>query len=472
MSMCRPDPMIKMKKIALILAGGKGTRLWPLSRENYPKQFVEFDKGESLFQSALERLIPCFSPEDIYIVSSEKYKFTILNQIEFFKKISSKSRNQIKKNLIFEPASKNTAPAVLFSFKYLEEERGIHQDYVTYVFPSDHIVRPISKFCPVLKKSSKLAEKGLIVVFGVKPKYPKEGYGYIIPKPDGDLVKRFIEKPGRKQAEALLRKGAYWNSGMFCFKKSVFLNEIRKFKPKMHSYYKRPLKSLVKGFPKIQPDSIDYAVMQKTDKAGFVKFNLNWSDLGSWDSLLNFYSKGGKNFSLGRGEFLDCEDCFIYSKERLASAVGVKDLIIVDSKDSLLIVRKGNSDRVKQLVARLDKKKYVNTKENLTVYRPWGYYSILKESENYKVKEIGVYPKKYISLQKHKYRSEHWNVVEGRAEIRVGKKKMDVFKNESIFVPKKKLHRVYNPSSGTLKIIEVQIGSYLGEDDIERFDRY
>lgn len=463
-----------MKEIALILAGGKGTRLWPLSRENYPKQFVEFEKGESLFQLALERLTPCFSSEDIYIVSSEKYKFTILNQIEFSKRISRKSKNRIKENLIFEPESKNTAPAVLFSFKYLEEEKGLRQDYITYVFPSDHIVKPISKFCPVLKKSSKLSEKGLIVVFGVKPKSPKEGYGYIIPDSGrgSNGVNKFIEKPNRKQVELLLKKGAYWNSGMFCFRKSVFLNEIRKFKPKMYNYYKKPMKSLIKDFSKIQPDSIDYAVMQKTDKAGFVKFSLNWSDLGSWDSLLDFYSKGGKNFSLGRGEFLDCEDCFVYSKERLVSAVGVKNLIIVDSKDSLLIVKKGDSDRVKQIVARLDKKKYANTKENLTVYRPWGYYSILKESGNYKVKEIGVYPKKYISLQRHKYRSEHWNVVEGKAEIRIGKKKMDVFKNESIFVPKKKLHRVYNPSNETLKIIEVQIGSYLGEDDIERFDKY
>ncbi|MBN2119858.1 MAG: mannose-1-phosphate guanylyltransferase/mannose-6-phosphate isomerase [Candidatus Omnitrophica bacterium] len=456
-----------MKKIALILAGGKGTRLWPLSRENYPKQFVEFKEGKSLFQLTLRRMLSCFKSGDIYIVSSEKYKFTIFNQIDFLKSVPKRSRRALKQNLIFEPAPKNTAPSILFSIKYLEQQRGVNYNPIFYVFPSDHIIEPVVKFRKYLKKAERLAKAGRVVVFGVPCKYPKEGYGYILAGKDNSVAK-FVEKPSLKKAKSLLARGAFWNSGIFCFSKNVFLKELSKFKPQIYKFYKFDLDSLRESFTRVPKDSIDYAIMQKTKTASYIKFDLTWSDLGSWDSFLSLYP----DLKIGKVESLDSKDCFVYSKSRLVSLVGLRDLVIVDSPDSLLVVKKGLSDRVKELVEILNKKKEPAIKDSLTVYRPWGYYTILHEEKGYKVKEIGVYPKKYISLQRHRFRSEHWNVVEGKAQIILGKKKTGVNKNESVFVPKGKLHKVYNPANNTLKIIEVQIGKYLGEDDIRRFDSY
>jgi len=461
------------KKFAIILAGGKGTRLWPLSRENYPKQFVEFLDGESLFQLTIKRLLKYFPKNNILVISSQSYKFHLVNQIENLRNVNKPAKDSLKKNIILEPCPKSTAPAALLALKFLENEST--KDDVFFVFPADHIIKPFKRFAAGLDKAYSLAARGNLTIFGIKPKSAHPGYGYVLGGKkikNGFQVKTFIEKPSPTKLKTLIKKNVYWNAGIFCFKKDVFLQELKKYSPKISKYSKFNYQELFKRFHKIDQDSIDYAVMQKTKKAAIVKFDIEWSDLGSWDSVQEHLSKGSSNFSIGNTEFLESKGCFSFSEDKLVSFLGVKDLLLIESSDSILVVKKGFSNKVKDLTALLNKKKMPHIKDGLTVYRPWGYYTILKEKENYKVKEIGVYPKKYVSLQKHKYRSEHWNVVEGKAKITLGSKTMVVKKNQSIYVPKGEKHRVFNLGDKLLKIIEVQIGTYLGEDDIKRFDKY
>lgn len=470
-----------MSNFAMILVGGQGTRLWPMSRKNYPKQFVEFQDGLSLFQLTIKRLLGSFDSAAISIVSGAAYKFTIENQIDMMAEFDARTRKNLKKNLVLEPEAKNTLPAIMLGVKFLQERCKMTSEDFVYVFPSDHIISPEAKFRSSLKKAAKAAANDKLVVFGIKPDCPKEGYGYILPelenpksnqKENSFIVKKFVEKPSKKKAEELIANGGMWNAGIFCFKNSVFCEELEKHQPELFSFYEGTYGELLVNFSKCAKDSIDYGIMQKTERAAVVTFDPRWSDLGSWDSLLEFYSDGKSNFNVGKVELLDCEDCLVYSKDRLVSMVGLKDLIVVDSPDALLVMKKGDSDKVKQVVERLDKKKAPEAENSPTVYRPWGYYTILEDRQGYKVKEIGVYPGRAISLQKHKHRSEHWNIVEGKAYIIIGNQRMEVSKNQSVYVPKNTKHKVYNHTKKTVKIIEVQIGNYLEEDDIIRYDRY
>jgi len=457
---------------AIILAGGKGTRLWPLSRENYPKQFVEFINGESLFQLTLKRTLSYFDKKDIIIVTSLSYKFHTVNQIESTKGISVRVKKILEKNIILEPYPKSTLPAVMLAIKSLPEKC---RDEVFFVFPSDHIIEPPGKFKQSLNKAGRIAESGYIVVFGVRPARPNVGYGHILAGEKvlgGFKVKKFVEKPSLSRIKSMMNKHVYWNAGIFAFKGSLFLEELRSYAPRIFHYSRLSYKSLMKSFSSVPSDSIDYAIMQKTKRACLVEFKARWSDLGSWESVWEYFSRGENNLSIGKAEFFNSEGCFSFSKDKLISLLGMRDMLIVESSDSILVMKKGHSNKVKELTQYLKKKNISHIEDSLTVYRPWGYYTILNENNGYKVKEIGIYPKKFVSLQKHKYRSEHWNIVKGKAEITLGNKRFVVSKNESIFVPKGIKHKVYNPTNKMAVIIEVQIGSYLGEDDIRRYTAY
>ncbi len=463
---------MKTKKYALILAGGRGARLWPLSRENYPKQFVEFKDGLSLFQLSILRLLPAFLTENIFIVTQENYRFSAHNQIDLLKQLNSGAKNTLKRNIILEPDSRNTLPAVMLSVKYLEEKKGLAPDDLICAFSCDHIIEPVAKFIKALRAAQAIAARGRLVVFGVKPTHPKEGYGYVTVKgrfAEGFLVDNYIEKPPLKVAAGLIKKGALWNAGIFCFSKRSFLEELALLRPAMHRFYKLSFSELARQFREVEKISIDYGLMQSTSKGVLVKLALRYSDLGSWDSIMEYYAGKEINFNIGQAEFLHSRDCFTYSGSRLMCMVGLKDTIAIDASDSVLILKKGHSNKVRDLVSLIEKKGRGHTKDGLTVNRPWGYYKVLHEEKNYKVKELGIYPGRSLSLQKHKYRSEHWNVVKGRVHALIDGKPIVAGINESIFVPRGAKHKVFNAEKKIAKIIEVQIGSLVLEGDIERF---
>jgi len=464
-----------MKVRAVILAGGGGSRLWPLSRSNSPKQFLGIFGHESLFQRTLKRTLQLFSAPDIFIITSFEYRFRTFNQIDFVKGLSRKQKFFLKKNILFEPAPRSTLGAVLFVLKNLEVKCQGKEVFV--VFPSDHIISPLVSFRLSVKKGIKLAKEKKIVALGVRPSGAISDYGYILPQPQSSpggifAIKTFVEKPSVAKARALIKEGALWNCGIFCFRKDVFENELEKVNPLFFKIYQKDKSVFNREFSSLPVQSLDYGLMEKTSLGWGVRLEGEWSDLGTWESFFSFFPRHQRGkYKTQSLSFLNAHNCEVWA-DKLVVAAGVKDLLVVDSTDALLLLKKGKSSYVKEIVRYLGEKKYPEVNNNIKVWRPWGYYMLLQRGEGYKVKEIFLYPHKCLSLQRHKYRSEHWNIVEGTAKIILGRKTIILRKNRSIFVKRGQKHKLCNPSSCWLRIIEVQIGNYLEEDDIERFDSY
>ena len=447
----------------IVLCGGSGTRLWPISRTLMPKQFVKLFSNKSLFQLTVERNSKVCDTQ--FIVSNAEQYFLALDQLEELNKTNNK--------YLLEPIGRNTAPAIALACMELP------YDELVLVTPSDHLIKDETEYKKVLEQAKELALKNNLVTFGITPTFAETGFGYIESVNTFD-VKAFHEKPDFKTATSYLEAGNYyWNSGMFCFKAGVFLDELKKYSPTIFDTSKLALENAntqdiirIKhdDMLAIPEDSIDYAVMEKSKLVKVIPSNISWSDVGSFDALFEELPKDTNGNTVNPNHIsIDSKNNLVFGTERIISTIDVEDLIIVDSGDALLISKKGSSQKVKQVVAEIKKTTQLHN-IHLSAHRPWGTYTILEDTPGYKIKRIEVKPGKRLSLQKHFHRNEHWIVVSGTATVTVGNETRYVRPNESTYIKMGELHRLENEGKIPVVLIEAQVGEYTGEDDIVRID--
>lgn len=452
----------------IILCGGSGTRLWPISRTLMPKQFVKLFDKKSLFQLTIERNSKVCK-NNIIVSNTEQY-FLALDQLEELKTQNSK----LQAHYLLEPVARNTAPAITLACLSLA------YDDIVLVTPSDHLIKDEKEYKKVLDKAKKLAQEGNLVTFGITPTFAETGFGYI--ESNGDDVKAFHEKPDFDTATHYLAAGNYyWNSGMFCFKAGIFLEELQKYSPEIFEASKLAFANRQQmatnqsrithdDMSAIPQDSIDYAVMEKSLKVKVVAADIGWSDVGSFDSLYEELPKD-KNGNTLNDKYIaiDSKNNLIYGQDRYIATIDIYDCMIVDTGDALLVSKKGSSQKVKEVVKEIKKTTQLHN-IHLTGHRPWGTYTILEESPGYKIKRIEVKPGKRLSLQKHYHRNEHWIIVSGTATVTVGEETRLVRPNESTYIKMGELHRLENKGKIPVVLIEAQVGEYTGEDDIVRID--
>lgn len=445
----------------IILSGGSGTRLWPISRTLMPKQFANLFNSHSLFMMCYERNSSLC--EKTLVVSNEQQYFLALDQLE-----SVNARNV---KFLLEPIGRNTAPAIALACLSLE------YDEIVFVTPSDHLIRDEVAYKNSILRAQEYAELGFLVTFGIQPKDANTGYGYI--EANGEDVLRFHEKPDLATAQSYVEAGNfYWNSGMFMFKAGVFLNELKEQSPEIYdtcvralenSNAENPIRIKLGNMQEIPADSIDYAVMERTSLAKVVQVDIGWSDLGSFDSLDNELPKDTNGNTINEKNIsLNSKNNLIINSDRIIATIDVDDLNIVDTKDALLICKKGSSQKVKQVVELLKDNDLIHS--HVTTHRPWGTYTVLEDESGYKIKRIVVKPGKRLSLQKHYHRNEHWIVVSGTATVTIGERNFLLRENESTFIKRGEIHRLENEGKIPVVLIEAQVGSYTGEDDIVRIE--
>ena len=466
--------------IPVILCGGSGVRLWPLSRQSFPKQFLSFDftDDKSLLQNTYNRIKKIKNIQKPILICNEEHRFIVAEQMRDIK---------VKPNsIILEPFGRNTAPAITLAALKAQE---IYEDPHLLILSSDHQIVNEEQFNKVIEKALEFSEKDKLVTFGIIPTSPEIGYGYIkASKPflkneiSAYKVEGFIEKPDKKNAEIFLKDQKFtWNSGIFMFKSSTVLKEIKKFYPEVLKKcstslinklidldFQRLDKNSFEGCPNI---SIDFAIMEKTKNAYVLPLDAGWSDIGSWDFVWNISKKDSKgNVMKGNVIEKNTTNSYLHSQSRLIAAIGLENILVVETNDAILVANKDKSQEVKNVVNILKDKNIPQGIEHQKCYRPWGSYESLIKVRNWQVKLINVKPGEKLSLQKHKFRSEHWVVVSGIANVEIDGKEMVLHENQSSYIPANSKHRLSNLGNKDLKIIEVQSGSYLGEDDIERFD--
>ena len=460
----------------IVLCGGSGTRLWPISRTLMPKQFIKLFSGDhsdgsteekSLFQLTIDRNSKLCNKQ--IIVSNQDQYFIALDQLEEF--------GYKNNTYLLEPVGRNTAPAIALACMMLDPEE------VVLVTPSDHLIKNEAAYHDVVKRAEELAKEGALVTFGITPSYPETGYGYI--EANGEDVRSFKEKPDLETAKSYLAQGNYyWNSGMFCFTAGEFLKELQKHSPEIYEASQTALKNAQKiaaaqyritpeDMLRIPSDSIDYAVMEKSENVKVVPSDIDWSDLGSFDALYEELPKDANGNTKNENLIdIDAKNNLVLSHEKKIALVDIDDLIVVDTPDALLISKKGSSQKVKKVVEKLkeSEKDKELTHIHTLAHRPWGTYEVLLDHDNYKIKRIVVKPGKRLSLQKHFHRNEHWIVVSGTATVTVGDEVKLIRPNESTYIKMGEVHRLENEGKIPVVLIEAQVGEYTGEDDIVRIE--
>ena len=468
--------------IPVILSGGSGTRLWPLSRASYPKQFLPITDQKTLFQLTLERvsnlnhsLINFQSP---IIVTNEAHRFIVAEQL--------RQQNVLAK-IVLEPVAKNTAPAIAAA---AELALSYGEDPVLLILAADHVIQDQAAFNESIAAGLVAAEAGQLVTFGVIPHSPETGYGYIkasesvdqTAPPKAYNIEKFVEKPNLETAQQYVSEGSYlWNSGMFMFKASVYLAELNKFQPAIVDAVKKSvtntkhdldfLRLEKTSFEQSPDDSIDYAVMEKTDRAVVIPLNAKWSDVGAWNSVWEV-SPQDQQHNVVRGDVIveDTHNSLVHADSRLVSVLGLDNIVVIETPDAVLVANKNRVQDIKKIVEQLKKQQRTQVDQHRKVYRPWGSYDSINSGSRYQVKCIVVNPGQKLSLQMHHHRAEHWIVVSGTAKIHKGSESFLISENESVYIPLGETHALENPGKVPLELIEVQSGSYLGEDDIVRFE--
>jgi mannose-1-phosphate guanylyltransferase len=463
-----------LKIIPVILSGGVGSRLWPLSREHFPKQCLPLtDKEYSLLQQTMQRT-SSLEVADPIVVCNEDHRFLIAQQLQ--------SIGVKKSSIVLEPKGRNTAPAITLAA--LEAIRSQSDDAIMLVLPADHVIRDLAAFEATIKQAFELAKQDALVTFGVQPTRPETGYGYIRSGENFSVVE-FVEKPNLEKAQDYLDSGEYlWNSGMFLFSAKAFLDELAVHRDDIFqavnlAYQQRTedvdfVRIDAALFSQCPDESIDFAVMELTKKAKVVPYTGDWSDIGAWDALYDYADKDiDNNVLLGDVMSEGSSNCLIRSESRLVAAVGVNDLVIVETADAVLVMDKNNAQDVKKIVKRIKAEGREEHMYHTTVLRPWGTYQTVDLGGRHQVKRIMVKPGEKLSVQMHHHRAEHWVVVSGTAKVQNGEREILLTENESTYIPVGIVHALENPGKIPLELVEVQSGSYLGEDDIVRFsDRY
>jgi mannose-1-phosphate guanylyltransferase / mannose-6-phosphate isomerase len=454
---------------ALILCGGSGTRLWPLSRTLRPKQLLALNGKETLLQQTAMRLLAHVPAQHLYTVTHEDHKFEVKGQL-------AEVAPEAIANVLAEPCARNTLPAIAWAVNQIHQQ---DKEAIIGVFASDHAIDNQSAFIEAWQTAETIAAQDYLVLLGIKPDAPATGYGYIKPSKqiaDGHMpafeVAQFVEKPEAQTAKQYVEKGYLWNSGMFVFKASVFMQMLTQYQPEMASQLSNmTAENFAQTYANFANLSMDYGLAEKAEKIAVVPVDMAWSDLGSWESIYQKQTKDENNNVMHGDVFAqDTTNSLLWSQSNLLATAGLDNVVVIQTADATLVCDRSRTEEIKSLVARVKEHKAELAETNLTVHRPWGTYTVLEESTSFKIKRIVVNPGAKLSMQMHNHRSEHWVVVAGEATITNNGITITLQENQSTYIPKTHHHRLENKGKEPLSIIEVQCGEYVGEDDIIRFD--